>query len=212
MKENRQKKRLIPCLCLAASLFMLFFSCSFDYGNKDAAEKNLPDLIMENVDYMRVRGGEPTVRFKAELAERYEDKQLMNLQKLDFEQYEDKGANINAWGSAGNAQVELESGDISLAGNVFVSVDSEDITIQTADLKWKDEERKLSGSLTNAVDINRSDGTSLSGVGFQADVRLRTWKFDSGISGVFVEEEEEIEEEAAGGDAVEFETRGDQTE
>ncbi|MDR0472522.1 MAG: LPS export ABC transporter periplasmic protein LptC [Treponema sp.] len=188
-----------------ALLFFLFLSCSFDYGNKEEAERVLPDLIMENVDYVRVRGGEPSVRFQAELAERYENKQLMNLKKLVFEQYEDKDT-INSSGSAGNAHIELDSGNISFTEDVFISVDSEDITIQTSELKWKDKEKQLSGSPANSVDINRSDGTSFSGVGFFADARYWTWSFDSGVSGVYVEEDDK--EEAADGDEAEDEDEG----
>ena len=180
------KYRLLPLVIL-----IFLCSCSFEYGNRDEEENTKPELIMRDVDYVRVRNGDPVVRFLADYAERYEKRQLMNLENLSFLQYENNWDEINIQGNAGKAMIELESGNIDLSGGVFISVDSEDITIQTSALKWLDKEGNISGPVSGIVEIQSSDGSKFAGVGFSADSRYRTWVFESGVSGVFVEEETE---------------------
>jgi LPS export ABC transporter protein LptC len=175
-------------------------SCSFDYGEEITADDSQPDIVMRDVDYVRVRDGDPVVRFRAELAERYETRQVMELQNFSFEQFYDHGDGINATGRAGSALVQLDSGNLQLEKSVMISVDSEDITIETDSLSWQDEKRILAGKENDTVDIQRSDGTLFSGQGFTAEVRDRTWTFSGGVNGIYIdtdEDEEEEEEETA---------------
>jgi LPS export ABC transporter protein LptC len=169
----------------------LLLSCSFDYDTSPEEDQNQPDIIMKDVEYVRVRGGDPVARFQAESAERYEDRQAMNLSNFLFEQFEDHGDTINASGGAGGASVELDSGNIRMNGGVRVAVDSEDITIETSGLEWQDKEKLLSANPGAQVEILRSDGTVFTGVGFSADIRSRTWEFSGGVSGSYVDEDKE---------------------
>jgi LPS export ABC transporter protein LptC len=182
-------------MLLLSILFLA--SCSFDYGNNQAASKDQPDIVMRDVEYVRVRGGDPVVRFQAEEAERFEDKQIMNLSDFSFEQFENHGDEIDAMGKAGQASVALDSGNISLGGGVIISVESEDITIETSGLEWQDKERRLFGTPSGDVNISRSDGTEFNGRGFSADARSRTWTFTSGVSGSYVETDDDEDEEAS---------------
>jgi LPS export ABC transporter protein LptC len=194
-----------------ASFFLLLIfisSCTFDYGNKQGETPEQPDIVMEDVEYVRVRGGDPVVRFQAARAERYEEKQAMELKNFSFEQFENHGAGVDAIGSAGSARVELESGNINLENGVRISVDSEDIIIETSNLQWQDKERKLTGQPGGEVEVYRSDGTSFSGVGFSADARYRTWAFENGVSGTYIDEDDEEKKNDDAGD----EATGDRTE
>lgn len=184
---------------------LLVPACSFDYGNKETASADMPDIVMEDVEYVRVRDGEPQVRFTAENAERYEERQTMSLRNFSFEQFENRGGEINAAGSAGNATVQLDTGNIELGGGVRIAVDSEDITIETAELDWYDKERRLLGAPEGEVEIYRSDGTNFSGRGFIANSRSRTWEFTSGVSGSYTETEDDDEDEAEAADEPEEE-------
>ncbi|MDR2101654.1 MAG: LPS export ABC transporter periplasmic protein LptC [Treponema sp.] len=172
-------------------LLIILGACSFDYGTSESDSDDQPTIIMRDVEYVRVRDGDPLVRFRAETAERYEKRQTMELQNFSFEQFTSHGEDINATGRAGSASVELDSGDIYLGGGVRIAVDSEDITIATDLLNWQDKERILSGEETAPVDIHRSDGTSFTGIGFSAHTRERTWNFEYGVSGSYVHEDDE---------------------
>jgi LPS export ABC transporter protein LptC len=169
-------------------------ACTFDYGSQEEARTG-PDIVMRDIEYVRVRDGDPLARFRADQAERWEKTQIMSLEDFTFEQFEDSGQTVNARGKAGTARVELSSGDVNMSGGVLMEVDSEDFSLETATLRWEDGDRKLSGGEFNPVSIERSDGTSLSGVGLSAEVRSRKWQFSGAVEGTWVHTEEETEEE-----------------
>jgi LPS export ABC transporter protein LptC len=174
-------------------LFCVFLlaACSFDYGAGQGSENERPDIVMENIEYVRVRKGDLLARFQAEHAERWENRQIMELRNFSFEQMEDHGDTVNVEGNAGAAEVQLESGDIVLSGGVKISIESEDIIISIAGLEWKDKEKTLSGNPEDEVEIQRSDGTSFTGKGFSADVRRRSWVFSGEAQGSYVEKDDE---------------------
>jgi LPS export ABC transporter protein LptC len=193
-------RRTGPALACAAALLC---ACSFDYGGAEASSEELPDIVMEGVEYVRVRNGNPLARFKARSAERFDERQVMELRDFTFEQFETHGEELNAVGSAGRATVSLDTGDLQLRGNIRIDVESENISIETERLDWQDQERILSAGADQEVVMTRSDGTDFSGRGFSANIRDRTWGFDSGIRGAYVWEDDEEEAEAeADGDAA----------
>ena len=195
--KKREREKILSLgkkFFLFPVIMLLAFSCTFDYGEDGDAEKNRPDIVMENIEYVRVRKGDPLVRFQAEYAERWEDRQTMELKYFSFEQMEDQGGTINAEGRAGAAVVQIGSGDISLYNGVRINVESEDIIILTSGLEWKDKEKILSGDEHDEVEIERRDGTKFTGMGFTADARHRTWSFSGEVKGHYVESEKDDEE------------------
>jgi LPS export ABC transporter protein LptC len=178
-------------------VLLLFASCSFDYGNQGGGDKSLPDIVMENVEYVRVRSANPQARFLAERAERYEERRVMELRNFSFEQFGSHAEEVNAFGRAGSASVEIDSGDIRLDGGVRIEVESEDLAIETKRLEWKDKPHTLTGGIHDEVNVFQPDGTSFRGVGFHADARRRTWEFSGGVSGTYVHEDDDDTE--AGG-------------
>ena len=172
-------------------MFLIFVAfivlgCSFDYGESNEGEGR-PDIVMENIEYARVRRGELQARFRAESAERWEDQQIMVIGNLYFEQFDNDGVNTNAIGRAGSARMELRSGNIFFSNGVFVDIESEDITIRTSELEWIDDERILSGNPEGEVEIERSDGTVFTGRGFFANARSRIWEFSGEVRGTYVD-------------------------
>jgi len=171
------------------------FSCTFDYGESEASDIELPDLVMENVEYVRVRAADPIARFQAERAERYEKQGKMKLQNLTFEQYGEHGEEVNTFGRAGNASVDIETGDIFMDMGVRIEVESEDIIIETFQLEWKDEERTISSGEEDEVNVYRENGTSFTGIGLRANARTRVWEFLGRAGGTFIHNDEETEED-----------------
>ncbi|MDR2053668.1 MAG: LPS export ABC transporter periplasmic protein LptC, partial [Treponema sp.] len=155
---------------------MLFSACSFDYGETGQDNEDQPDIVMKDVEYVRMRDGYPVVRFSAEEAQRFEKKQAMELDHFKFEQFETRAESVSVTGNAGLASIELDSGNIHMKGGVLIEVESEDLNISTATLEWQDKERQLSTGEAERVDITRSDGTSFTGWGFSADARRRSWE------------------------------------
>ncbi|MDR2535816.1 MAG: LPS export ABC transporter periplasmic protein LptC [Treponema sp.] len=182
------------CIVFILGISLISINCSFNYGEQELENQDLPDIVMRDVEYVRVRDGDPLVRFTAETAERYEKRQTMELKNFSFEQFEHHGEDINAVGRAGTASVALDSGNIRMRDGVRLEVDSEDITIETGGLDWEDKEKQLSAGEHEQVNMHRSDGTNFFGLGFSANVRERTWGFSSGIEGTYVWEDDEREE------------------
>jgi len=174
-----------------------FVSCTFDYGEAKEEGEELPDLVMENVDYVRVRSADPIARFQAERAERYERKGVMKLQNFTFEQYGEKGEEVNAQGRAVNASVDINTSDIFMDNGVRIEVNSEDIIIETKQLEWKDEPKTIATGKEDEVVISQDNGTSFSGIGLFADARRRTWEFlgEAGGTYIFEDDDEAAEEE-----------------
>ena len=196
MKQN--ERSLFPSIitfrayCLLCTF--LLAACSFDYGAGTGLENTRPDIVMENIEYVRVRGGDMLARFQAEHAERWEERQLMEIRNLTFEQMEDHGETVNVEGAAKTAAVQIDTGDISLSGGVRVRIESEDIVINTAELEWKDKEKIIKGGEEEEVEVQRSDGTSFTGMGFSAEIRSRTWSFTGEVKGSYVEKDKKEEE------------------
>jgi LPS export ABC transporter protein LptC len=193
-KKNSSTYRIFAEISVLSVLFLVC-ACSFDYGNLPPGSTQ-PDITMRDVEYTRVREGNPQVHFKAELVERYEQRQTMKLNDFSFEQY-NPGGGIDAAGSGGSASVDLNSGNIRLEGGIRIAIESEDIIIETPALSWQDKERMLSGSEKDTVRITRSDGTGFSGSGFSADARSRTWSFSLPVEGSYVHEDTEDETETS---------------
>jgi len=188
--EKKQDTRLFFTLiayCLLCAFLLI--ACSFDYGAGTGLENTRPDIVMENIEYVRVRGGDMLARFRADYAERWEEQQLMRLKNLTFEQMEDHGETVNVEGAAKTAAVQIDTGDISLSGGVRVSIESEDVIINTEELEWNDKEKTIKGGEEEEVDVKRSDGTSFIGIGFSADIRSRTWSFTGEVKGSYVEKD-----------------------
>ena len=182
---------------------LLLASCSFDYGDLGDDGVHRPDIIMEDLEYVRVRGGEHLVRFRAERAERWEDRRTMELWDFYFEQLENNnGVEVNAEGRAGAASVQLDTGNVSLRDGVRINMESEDIIITTGELEWRDRERLLFGAAEDEVDVERSDGTSFTGIGFSVNIRDRTWAFTGEVGGTYVEEDDDDQPSGESGEEI----------
>jgi LPS export ABC transporter protein LptC len=176
---------------ICALIFLLLVSCTFDYGESSSSERELPDLVMINVEYIRIRAMDPIARFRAERAERYEKQGVMKLQNFTFEQFGDRGNEVNAMGNAGNAAVDINSGDIVMTNGVRLEVESEDIIIETNQLEWKDEPHILLAGSEEEVNIYRENGTHFTGNGLSADARKHTFEFSGSVSGFYIQEDDE---------------------
>jgi LPS export ABC transporter protein LptC len=182
-----------PIFYALFSGLLLLVSCSFDYGSQET-DKDQPDIVMENVEYVRVRDADPQARFQAERLERYEERRIIELRNFSFEQFGNHGEEINASGRAGSASIEMDSMDIRLDNEVRIEVETDDLAIETKWLEWKDEARTLTGGPENEVNIYSEKGTNFTGIGFQADARRRTWEFTGSVGGTYVHEDKEEEE------------------
>jgi LPS export ABC transporter protein LptC len=181
------------CLFIA----LLTAACSFDYGS-DAEDNNDPSMILTKTEYVRIRNGNPEARLRAEEVRQYEAKHSWELDGVSFEQFNavpegyGKIPDVNARGKAASAWMETDTGNFALSGGVVLEVVSEGIVMETREVFWQDEDRFLSAP--EQLNIVRDDGTTLTGRGFSADIRRRTFEFESAAEGVVVDEEDGADE------------------
>jgi LPS export ABC transporter protein LptC len=179
---------------LLLSIFLCaLFSCSFDYGESKTIENKLPDIVMEDVVYTRVRSGDHIARLKAQHISRYEELRIMELKEMSFEQFGSNGT-VNASGNASSTQFMMDTSDVKMSDGVKIEVESEDMIIETNNLEWKDSPKTLSSGKDNETNIYSSDGTKFSGMGFYADARKRTWNFSGDVQGLFIDDDDDMKE------------------
>jgi len=188
-KNQSPKPAIFPsflflCYLLPVTCYLLL-ACSFDYDSP-GGDKGLPNIVMDNVEYVRVRSLDPQARLQAERVERYEERRVMELWNFSFEQFHSHSEEVNAYGRAGRASFEIDSGDIRMEDGVLIEVDSEDVIIETTRLEWKDKERTLSGGPADEVHVYRENGTSFTGIGFQSNALSRSWSFSDTVSGTYI--------------------------
>jgi LPS export ABC transporter protein LptC len=177
-------KKLSGFICIL--FIFLAVSCTFDYGETQSSGGEMPDIVMENVRYVRVKSADPLAQIHAERVERYEKQNMIKLENLTFEQYGENGEEVKVLGRAGYAQVEIDTGDILLDRNVRLDVTSEDIILETYQLEWKDEQRSLSTDASSEVFLYQENGTRFTGTGLRIDARKRDWEFVGSVRGTYI--------------------------
>ncbi|AEJ20858.1 LPS export ABC transporter periplasmic protein LptC [Gracilinema caldarium] len=169
----------------------IFLSCSFDYGTSSEPEQEKPDLVMKDVDYVRVSDGKISLHMQADQINRYESKKLLQVQNISFEQYSKNSVGPDAVGSAGFAQFWTATSDAAFSGGVQIYINSENLSIEAKSLQWNHNSKKLLGPLDDQVLLKKSDGSILVGKNFSADGRSRSWQFTGPVSGTYQEDTDE---------------------
>ena len=193
--EVLKKTQIFALLCP-----ILIAACSFDYDTVSQKDDD-PNLIMENVEYVRITNGNPEVQVKADELRRYEAKHILELDEFSFEQFnaapegQEAIPDVNARGKAAAAHLETDTNNFVIRGGIAIEVVSEDITLETSELSLQNNDRLLNAP--GFVHITRSDGTTLKGTGFSADVRKRNWEFESAVEGTVVDDDEKKTDDSA---------------
>lgn len=164
--------------------------CTLDYGAlEEESSTNTPDLVMTDVEYVRVQDGKPVIRLQAESISRYDQAKRMDVDQPRFSQFDADGAE-GARGGASSASINTETGDVSLKGAVVLSIPEEDVDLETDRLDWQDANRILAGDAKSPLMVKRKDGSYLTGSGFRVDSRSKQWSFSERASGTYVDEDQ----------------------
>ena len=163
-------------------------ACSFDYSAITETESDKPDLVMQDVDYVRVTDGKISLHMQADQVDRYEKKRLLQVQNIRFEQFSKDSTEPDALGTAGIAQFWTATSDAAFTNGVRIFIKSEDLSVEAKSLQWNDSKKKLSGPQDDQVLLKKTDGSILVGKSFSADGRSRTWQFAGAVSGTYQEE------------------------
>ncbi|MDR0539210.1 MAG: LPS export ABC transporter periplasmic protein LptC [Spirochaetaceae bacterium] len=182
---------LMLCSCFLAVTFLS--SCTFVYETEIQADDSVPDITLEDMEWVRFRRGDEQAKLEAKQADRFEKIHIMELQNYTFEQYNTSDNSIDSSGSGGKARIELETSNFKMTNTITIDVASEEMSLTAEDLEWYDREKTLQSAPGTQVHITQKTGTDFLGTGFSADVRARTWLFSSGAEGAYYFDDENEE-------------------
>jgi LPS export ABC transporter protein LptC len=165
-------------------------SCSIDYGaGPGEGAEPLPTARFLNYRHTLVVRGKRSLELRADKAETYAQDKKTVLSGVVFTEFDpDTGEEI-ASGRADSAVFWPDTEDAEFSGSVRLSSTRQDAVLEGEYLRWNGREKKLEGRLDRAVTISRSDGSRVSGAGFSADARKRSFAFKENVSGTIVEKE-----------------------
>ena len=162
--------------------------CSFDYRATSLEEElaeAVPNTVLRSVEHTVMRGDRVAAVLRIDRVESYRERDLLLLFGIHFTEFDSSGSVLTeAW--AERAEYYSKTGDARAEGEVVVSSRREDARITAAGLNWNDAELTLSGDEGAEVALERTDGSSISGVDFEADVARRIVRFLGPASGDLV--------------------------
>jgi len=183
-----------PRLARACLLALAIPACSLDYGTEDAAPESAEAPIARFTEYAHtiVVRGSRAFELKAASAEIYEEQRRTVLGRVDFAEYDPDTGELISSGTAEQAVFWPETEDAELSGSVRLHSRRQDAILESEYLRWDGEGKRLEGRLDRTVTVSRSDGSRVSGAGFEADARRRSFMFRESVTGVVARREAEM--------------------
>ena len=174
-------------------LIIFFNSCSFNYEEAmfdSDFDTQIPKTILINYSQVTVRDGQNTIRLEAARAENYDQLNKTIINGLYF--YEiDNNDNPLLEGWAGRAVYYTETENAEVYNSIYIYSFTEEAGIFATSLLWDKEAKFLSSDEDSIVTLKKDDGSIVSGIGFEADLRRKEIKFNSTINGTYFIEEDE---------------------
>jgi LPS export ABC transporter protein LptC len=187
MQKNRY---FFYSVCLA---LLILSGCSLDYRSAHIPEEiaeNVPETVFVEFSQVLVRDGKVGTKLEAEKAENFTKKKQMVLWNVHFMDYDSNG-DLLTEGRADKAVLYTETDDADIFGNIYLYSVSEKTSIYAETLYWKDKEERLTAAPEDKVRVKEDEGSSIEGRGFNTDFKRREIIFAYGVSGIYVQIEEE---------------------
>jgi LPS export ABC transporter protein LptC len=181
---SRSISRAAPLAGLAlAGLFSL--SCSLaGLANQVAeGEEELPTAVFSDYSHTVVVRGKKNFVLEAAKAELYQTSKRTLLSGVTFTEYDPDTGELLSLGRADEAVYHTDTKDAEFTGSVRLESKKQDAILQGEYLRWIDKDKKLEGRLDRTVTISRADGSSVSGAGFEANARRRSFSFRESVEG-----------------------------
>ncbi len=177
----------------AAFLAAALAGCSLDYGNEGDKGAGAPRPTARFTDYAHtivVRGAR-AFELKAANAEVYGEEKRTVLTGVTFAEYDPDTGQLVSSGTAESALFWSETEDAELSGSVRLESKRQDAILEGEFLRWDGKAKRLEGRLDRTVTVSRSDGSRVSGAGFEADARKRSFLFRESVQGYVAQTEKE---------------------
>jgi len=173
----------IVFLCLAAA------SCSVNYDNIYETEGTIPELMLDEAVFKRVKDGKATSQIQSERLEEFKESGKVLAQNIQFETKNDDGK-VNSFGSAGLMKADTQNEVYEFFKGIHIEAPERGVTIDGESLRWNGKTEQLVGERGKALTIKK-DGVTLSGHGFSASAISESFNFATSVSGNYKDEEKD---------------------
>jgi LPS export ABC transporter protein LptC len=150
---------------------------------QEGEEEELPALVFTNYSHTVVVRGKKNFELKAARAEVYETSKKTMLTDVSFSEFDPDTGELLSFGKADSAIYHSDTKDAEFSGSVRLESKKEDAILQGEYLRWIDKDKRLEGRLDRTVTISRADGSRVSGAGFEAEARTRSFSFRESVEG-----------------------------
>ncbi len=175
--------RMVFSALTVAVIVLLSLSCSFDYGvKKETSTRKIPDFVLKNTAYTIERTGEHAIIFTADTLEMFDSDHSALLDTVTFIQQDDS-LRVLSSGSCSTAEINTNSRDAVLTGNIEVFSPSKGILLKAEVLNWDNSTSLLTGGAEGEVSIIYEDGSKIRGIGFRGDFSLNMFEFQKILGG-----------------------------
>ncbi|HUW69265.1 MAG TPA: LPS export ABC transporter periplasmic protein LptC [bacterium] len=164
-------------------------ACSLDYGTGLSNElgEGVPDMVVTGFSHTIVENGSPRFRIEADRGESYQALAMMKLESVRFTEYAADGSGaVAAEGHADSAVFHTDTESAELSGSVSFRSAHEGVTVTSGYLAWNGQTRVLESRAETVTELEKDDGSGLSGSGFSADAARRTFAFRNRATGQYV--------------------------
>jgi LPS export ABC transporter protein LptC len=164
-------------------------SCSVNYDNIYDTEGTVPELMLDEAVFKRVKDSKVSSEIQSKRLEEFKDSGTVLAQDIQFESRNDEG-DVNSFGSAGLMKADTNKEIYEFYNGIHIEAPERGVVIDGDSLRWNGKTEQLSGEKEKSVTIKK-DGVTLSGSGFSASAVSESFSFASNVGGVYVDKKEE---------------------
>ena len=135
-----------------------------------------PDLRLTNATYVLGRSSETPLTVQAQTIAIYQKTNQAELEQIVFEQLDKEGKPLLS-GRADHAQVNTNTYDAELSGNIVVHKTDEGFTVEAETLTWLHEKQILKSETEGPVKVIFDETNTIEGKGFFGDLQKGTYEF-----------------------------------
>jgi len=180
---TRGRRRSSPATALVLAAAFCAASCSLGMSEEAKEPPEAPYAVFADYSHTVVVRGARNFELGAKKAELYDKSKRAILSEVSFAEYDPDTGDLISRGTADSAIYHTDTKDAEFSGSVSLESKRQDVTLAGERLSWSDKEKKLVGGLDRTVSIGRGDGSWVSGAGFEAEARKRSFSFKESVSG-----------------------------
>lgn len=174
-------------------LLFSFLSCRFNYEEAmfdSEFDEQIPKTILYNYKQVTEKEEENTIKLEADKAENYDQLNKTVIEGLYF--YEiDKNGNKLLEGWADKVVYYTDTENSEVTGSIFIYSFTEEAGLRADSLFWDKDARQLKSEDGSTVILVKEDGSEVTGISFNANLRSKEISFNSSVSGSYYFEEDE---------------------